>query len=226
MPGICGWDGREPSNNPLSKEAPWFIWTFSCWLSQLSPHSKKTQVLIHEVWAFPLQRFKKSTFQKKTTKQQRHLVPIFHLQGPSHWFYFARNVSLASKLGMSFLVPPDIPSSLDGKPTPDQERRVGRSSLACSATRSGKFLPCSERVTQQPNQQREWNVMGLANLASSENWAALAQPEWYITRVRSRKCRLGNKGRPHQGPQCSNHKFTLVCKHLISFLDLQELQSI
>lgn len=135
------------------------------------------QVLIYKVQAFPLQRLKKYLLQ--FSKKERDLVPLFNLCGPGHWFYLARNVSLASKQGMSSLVPPDIPASLDGHLTPGQETRAGESSLALTAIRRGKCFPCSERVTQKPNQQTKHDITGTCKLSKFAK-SGSSCPTWVI----------------------------------------------
>lgn len=91
---------------------------------------------------------------------------------------------------MNSLVPPDIPASLDGNLKPDQEMRVGGDVLQPTVQSDRESVSLVQKVTQKPNQQTKCDIMGLANLASLENVAALAQPKSCIIRVHSRKCRL------------------------------------
>lgn len=51
------------------------------------------------------------------------------------------------------------------------------SQVLCATVQSDRESISLERVTQKPNQQREWDVIRLANLASLGNLAVLAQPE-------------------------------------------------
>lgn len=70
--------------------------------------------------------------------------------------------------------------------------------------------PCLARVSQKPSQKNR--ACGLA--ISKYPWQLWPNLNDTLSEVRSWKHRPGDKG-AHQEPQCSNHKVTLVCKHLI-----------